>query len=414
MLNGVVRRPDFGSLRHRVLIASDSEESAEAIRGLLNDLGQLSVETRILDGQESDPLRGLAHAPDLLLLRVGASGLSALEALVSYPPAERPILVVIGDVSHHGFMRAAMQAGARDFLTEPVPKRELLATIERLASERRHAPAAERCQLTSFINGKGGSGATFLACNIAQLFAERSALKTVLLGLDMQFGTLPRYLDVHPKRCLLEALEVAGDLDGAAIGAYLSEHASGLQLLASSQEGALLPHDVTAESVEAILELLLGNFEQCVVDLPRRIEPSIAMVLERSDRIVLVLQQSVPSLHDASRMYELLTRELAIPAERVTVAVNRYRRAAEIELPDIQRYFAEGSVVCVANDYRSVTDSINMGVPIYEYARRSPVTSSLIELEQRLGGRADDRSISFFPKLRRTAEERWLKWQSQR
>lgn len=388
--------------RLRILIASDSKDAVEAIQGLIRGAHNLSAEGHIIELRSPEPLRCFEHAPDLLLLRVGADSQAALEALAGYSHSERPPLIVIGDANHPGCMRAAMQAGARDFLTEPVSRAELLEVIARLASEQKPSSASGQCRLTAFVNGKGGSGATFLACNVAHLFAELSGLKTVLLGLDTQFASLPRYLDLQPKRGLVEALEVAGDLDGAAVEAYLTRHDSGLALLAASQDKTLLQQDLMTERLETVLQLLFTSFERCVVDLPRRIEPFSALVLEQADQIVLVLQQSVPSLHDTARTYDLLVRHLAIPPERITIIVNRYRRAAAVELSDIQQYFGDRKVTCIPNDYRSVTESIDIGVPIYRHARRSPVTKALIQLENQLGGRATGGDKSFLPRLLRT------------
>ncbi len=222
------------------------------------------------------------------------------------------------------------------------------------------------------------------------------------MDLDTQFGSLPHYLDIQPKRGLLEALDVAADLDGAAIEAYLAQHESGLSLLASTHDSALLQQEMLTGQFDVLLELLRANFDHCVVDVPHALEPFGVHVLERADQIVLVAQQSVPSLHDATRMYDLMTHKLGVSPDRITVAVNRYYRAGAIELVDIQRQFAERPVTCIPNDFRSVAESINVGIPIHSYAKRSAVTKALGQLQSQLGGRATDNGKGFFPKLRLT------------
>src|SRR5690606_31397740 len=132
------------------------------------------------------------------------------------------------------------------------------------------------------------------------------------------------------------------------------------------------------------------------------IEPFAAVVLERADQIVLVIQQSVPSLHDGTRMYDFLTRTLAVPSDRISIAVNRYHKAASIELGDIENAFPGRPLTCLPNDYRAVAESINMGIPVYQYARRSPVTKALLKLEKELGGRAAEAGKGFLTSLRRT------------
>jgi pilus assembly protein CpaE len=138
-------------------------------------------------------------------------------------------------------MRTAMRLGARDFLPEPVVHDELLAAIARVAAEQvRERGDRDQGQIVAFINAKGGSGATFLACNVAYLFAGVSELKTVLVDLDLQFGALPQYLDIQPKRSMLEALDVADELDDMAIHAYLTRHETGLAVLGGLSDYSML------------------------------------------------------------------------------------------------------------------------------------------------------------------------------
>ncbi len=96
-------------------------------------------------------------------------------------------------------MRMAMKAGARDFLTEPVDQKELINMLLQLESEKRQTAISEKGTLTAFINAKGGSGASVLACNVAHMMQERSQQEVILMDLDMQFGALAQYLDLKPR-----------------------------------------------------------------------------------------------------------------------------------------------------------------------------------------------------------------------
>jgi pilus assembly protein CpaE len=391
-------------IRDEVLIVSRSEIAAEAVRDVLDDAHDLAVSTHVIDPEETDPLRGVQRLPDLLLVRVDAGSADDLEALGRISADKRPSLIVIGAAANTECMRVAMRIGARDFLIEPLAKGEVLAAIKRVTTERRaRQRAAEQCKTIAFLNAKGGSGATFLACNIAHLFAAASNLKTALLDFDLQFGTLPQYLDIRPRSGLLEAIEVAHELDTVAIDGYLTKHKSGLAVLAALPDSGLTQPESLAEGFEAVLKLLKGNFERLVIDLPNRIEPLSALVLERADKVVLVLQQTVPSLHNAARMLDILTRTLSLPMTHVEIVVNRYRKNAAVELADIRQTLKGKEPICIPNDYAAVTESIDMGVPMYEHTRRSATTKALQKLEQDLGGvTAAVTTKGFLPRLLRT------------
>jgi pilus assembly protein CpaE len=388
--------------KRQILIASRSLQATSAVHALIDNSDWLSIETRVIDDRQRDPLHGLASHPDVVLFRINGNSVRELDELAPYFGGDRPPLIVVGDAGHPECMRAAMRAGARDFLTQPVSRAELLTTIARVADENTQAKRHSGGRITALVNAKGGSGATFIACSIAHLFAGPSKIRTVLMDLDLQAAALPRYLDIEPKRSLLEAVEVASDLDGTAIEAYLTKHASGLAVLSGLRDGAMLQQDRMLDRFDRVLNLLVETFERLIIDVPRQLDPFNARVLERSHQIVLVLQQSVPSLHEAARMYELITRNLAIARGQITILVNRYHKKAPVELSAIEQSFGDSPTICIPNDYDAVTESINLGVPIHEQARRSSVTKALLHLQKELGGGEPAATKRlFFPMLRR-------------
>jgi pilus assembly protein CpaE len=141
-----------------------------------------------------------------------------------------------------------------------------------------------------------------------------------------------------------------------------------------------------------------------VIDLPNHIDALSAAALERADTVVVVLQQTVPSLHNAVRMFDLLTRGLGVPLTHIEVVVNRYRKNAAVEIPDVRQALQGKEPTCVPNDYAAVTESIDMGVPIYDGARRSATTKALLKLEHALGGHVASVSSKggLLPRLLRT------------
>src|SRR4030095_4468786 len=134
--------------------------------------------------------------------------------------------------------------------------------------------------------------------------------ETLIVDLDMLFGSLPQYLDVQPKRGLLEALSVVRELDEVAIDAYLTRHASGLRVLARAADSNVANLDGSADRCALLLDMLKSRCQRLVFDVPRHLDPLCAMALERVDRVVLVMQQTLPSLRDATRLNEVVRDEL--------------------------------------------------------------------------------------------------------
>jgi pilus assembly protein CpaE len=372
--------------RSFILLASRSKDAIEKLGGHLVSHVEFAFTLRQLINGDVDPLSGLDTLPDVLVLRVTPNSTHELAALAQRAPDTRVPLIVIAAAQDPTLMRLAMQAGARDFITEPVSANDFLSALQRVATEARSASSVASARMFAFINAKGGSGATFLAANVAHAMAAVSRFDTLVVDADLQFGTLPQYLDLLPKRGLLEALDAAGELDGVAADAFLTRHQSGLRVLARAQDSVVVDTEGLGERFAALMHVIKTRCHRVVFDVPRHLDVISAMALQSAERIVVVTQQTLPHLRDGTRLVEVLRRDFGIASDRIAVLVNRYRKDAAVDLADIQRALGDAEPFLVPNDFRPVNESIDAGVPVYEHARRSSVTRAIVEFASDLGG----------------------------
>jgi pilus assembly protein CpaE len=370
----------------RVLVASRHKPAVDALVKLVDEVEGVETFVRHVSNGHADPLHGLEQAPDVLILRLGESWRLELDALEKRSAVRGPRVLIVAPSDEPEIMRRAMRAGARDFLFEPVNASELAQALSRALKDYGDATPGGESQLFAFINAKGGSGATTLACNVAHLMAI-DEFATALVDLDLQFGTLPAYLDLQPKHDLLGALRPGGELDAIALNAYVAAHPSGLKVLGSRAQGMAIGGEIDDDRLEVLLDLLQSGYERVVVDLPRQLDSVMASVAGRADRIVVVAQQSFTNLRDAARLLGVLRKDLAIPEERLLLVVNRYDKKSPVGLTDIRNALHVDEPVLIPNDFRNVTSSINAGTPLYELARAAPVTKALKSLQTQLGGR---------------------------
>ena len=92
----------------------------------------------------------------------------------------------------------------------------------------------------------------------------------------------------------------------------------------------------TGENLLKLLQVAAQGYDHVVIDLPRQIDPLTTTVLDFADIICVVMHQSLPHVRDARRLIGILTGELAIPANRIKVVVNRYQAEAAVGLKDIK------------------------------------------------------------------------------
>ena len=124
--------------RARILIADDQPANVHLLERLLNGAGYMHIASTT-DACQILPLFG-EFRPDLLLLDLlmpkldGFTIMQQLQPLVSQGPYF-PILVLTADVTPET-RRRALAAGARDFLTKPLDRTEVLLRIQNLLETR--------------------------------------------------------------------------------------------------------------------------------------------------------------------------------------------------------------------------------------------------------------------------------------
>ena len=364
----------------KVLIASRSKVSVNRLSECLSTQPEFVVTTKLLGNGHADPLHGVSETPDLLLLHHGPYH-SELEFLAEPDQRNHLPLIVCGPGDNPESMRLAMQAGARDYLPETAPKSDLVTSLLRIREEYSRTGTSAVGKLIVVINGKGGSGSSFLATNLAHGFVADDDKQVTLFDLDIQFGGLCRYLDITPKIGILEALEVAKQMDDVSAEAYTCEHSSGLRLLAAPSKRLVLPNEIPIEDLDALLKVFLSHNDYVVADSPNRLDAVTEFFLERADKIVLVVQQSLPNIHDAARMLQLLTSEIAIPESRIGVVVNRFSKNALIELSDIRKALRQDTLITIPNQYKIAAESINSGIPVADISKNAPVTRGIRKLQ---------------------------------
>jgi pilus assembly protein CpaE len=365
----VSRRKDMLDYLEQILRAADF-----APRRQLNSNGHV------------DPLHGSDALPDVVVLHLSQLWREELEAIAARPPERRPALIVVGAASDVNVMRLAMQVGARDLLPDPLVKADLLEAIQRTRQEQRRPVKAAPGTIAVFMNAKGGCGATLLACNVAHVFAAKSKQRTALLDLDLQFGAAPLYLDLYPKRGIAQALDNLTGLDEVALEGYFTKHASGLNVLSHGADEPLAPMKISTAAVNQLLDVTLRSHEHVVVDMPRCVDTVTTAVMQRANHIVLVVQQSVTAVRDGTRLVQWLRSDVGVGKDQLCVVINRYEKSAAVTVTDIQKSLACNDPTLVPNDFASVSECINSGTALLDYARNSTITRAVMTLETRLGG----------------------------
>jgi pilus assembly protein CpaE len=317
--------------------------------------------------------------------------LIALEALANARPEIEYLLIAAGLTPEK--LMSAMRAGFREVLPAPATAEAVLAAARR--TQRKHAPSAaagvaappREGEVIGFVSCKGGSGATFVAANVAHLLARNGEARVALLDLNLQFGDAALF--VTNERSASNVAEVARNfhrLDRELLQSAMTQAGQGLWVLPAPDDPAQAG-DVTPEHVEAIVALARTMFDHVVVDVGRTLSAVSLSALDVCERIYVVLQLTLPFIRDGRRLRDVF-RSLEYPSSKVRWIVNRHQKGGDISLDDLKRTLGVAELLTLPNLYDVVASSVNQGIPVDRLAPNSPITRALKELARSIAPEA--------------------------
>ncbi|HEV2530976.1 hypothetical protein [Phenylobacterium sp.] len=294
--------------RH-VLVAAVDGEVVAAVGGALQGLRNLSLEIARPDG--GGGLWAKAARASAVILEVDARSNGALTFVKRLAGSARDgRLIVVARSASGEDVRALFRAGASDVLTGSLTAETLrasLAEVLQAESGAQQEPGA----VISVIKGGGGAGATTLALNLAALLAQgddkrrRPGRSAAVLDFDLQFGDSDLALDLQARSSILDLLRASERVDPKFLEGVMTEHASGLKLLAPPP--SVLPLDaLNTDFAVELVDYAAQLFQRTIIDLPAAWTDWTLPVLARSDLVVLVTPPTVPGAVGARRMLDAL------------------------------------------------------------------------------------------------------------
>src|SRR5690606_4577637 len=220
-----------------------------------------------------------------------------------------------------------------------------------------------------------------VACSLAQ-DPERSV---ALVDLDLCLGDCDVFLDTIPDYTLVDVAQNVTRPDFSLLKRSLTKHASGLYLLPRpvQMEDVQL---VTPENLQRVIGLLKATFSHLVIDLSKGYTPNDMVAMGAATHVVLVTQMDLPCLRNVVRLMMSFS-EMHDLADKVKIVVNRVGLGdGQISTKKAQETIGREIFWQIPNDYRTMVETRNNGVPLYEQAPKAAITQSIKQLAESLSG----------------------------
>jgi pilus assembly protein CpaE len=387
----------------QVIIVDDIAETRENIRKLLQFESDIEVVGVASTGEEGIDL-AKEVSPDVILMDINMpdmDGITATETIRKEVPfVQIVILSVQGDPN---YMRRAMLAGARDFLTKPPMVDELISAIRRagkmaheekaksgshyksgdsasgLATRVSSAPSGEVILLYS---PKGGVGCTTIATNLAVALHNEETPVVIVDG-NMQFGDVAVMLNERSRNSIIDLAPRSDELDPDIVDNVLITHnVSGVKILTapSRPEHA---ENVTGEQFSQIINYLRQLYSYVIVDTSSSLTDVVLGAIDTSTLVLLVVTQDIPSINN-SRLFLDLADVLGVNRKNLVFIMNRYDKRIAITPDKVGENLHQEILCVIPSDERTVVPSVNRGVPFALNAkgRQNQVTRSIFELAE--------------------------------
>jgi pilus assembly protein CpaE len=392
----------------RVLIVDDIAETRENIRKLLQFEADFEIVGAARNGYEGIELAKELQ-PDVILMDINMpdiDGITATETIRGEVPNAQIVILTVQDDPN--YMRRAMLAGARDFLTKPPSVDEMLAAIRRagdLAHEEKSKAKTvfpvnpgngsvpvgmlRAGKIVSVYSPKGGVGTTTLAVNLA-VALQKDETPVVLVDGNMEFGDVSVFLNQKAKNSIVDLAPRANELDPDVVEEVTSLHAeSGIKILTAPSRPEFA-ESVTGEQFARVLDFLRNLYSYVLVDCSSSLSDVTLAAIDTSDLIILVTTQEIPAIKD-TRLFLDLLQPLKISRERLLFVMNKYDKRIGIKPQKVSDNFKQEIKVVVPFEEKVVLPSINRGVPFMMGVKSKSITRSFVSLTEAVRERLSDR-----------------------
>jgi pilus assembly protein CpaE len=332
--------------------------------------------------------------PNVIILETeaGTDILAGLDQLATVCDAGTRV-VVIGRINDVAPYRELVRRGVNDYVIGPVDTLGMVRTICSLFSA---SEAITVGRIVAVVGAKGGVGASTVAHNVAWAIARDLALDSVVIDLDLAFGTAGLDYNKDPVQGIANAVFSPERPDSAFIDRLLSKCTDNLSLLAAPATLERV-YDLGEQAFDAIFDTLRMTTPCIVLDIPHQWSGWAKRALVGADDILIVAEPDLANLRNTKNMLSVL--KASRPNDRPPLyCLNQVGmpKRPEISPREFAKAIESQLIAAIPFDSRMFGAAANNGQMIAEMAARHRTTEMFLQIAQRLTGRAETKKRRSF------------------
>ncbi|MGL4242813.1 MAG: AAA family ATPase [Beijerinckiaceae bacterium] len=309
-----------------------------------NDRRMAKAMLRIQDGGVAACLEAYRGAPTPNIIIIEANSdrhglLASLDELARYCD-EGTRVIVVGLTNDVMLYRELMRRGVSEYLIAPVGVMDMIGALSAIYAS---PEAGVVGRSIAVMGAKGGVGASTIAHNLAFCISETYEAATVLVDLDLPFGTAGLDFNQDPSQGIADAIFAPDRLDANLVDRLLSKCTDHLSIMAAP---ATLDraYDLRETDVDGVADILRGTTPYVVYDVPHLWTAWSRRALISADDVVLVCSPDLANLRNAKTILDvvrqarpndnrpaLVLNTVGMP-KRPEIGIAEFVKALEIDL----------------------------------------------------------------------------------
>ncbi len=276
----------------------------EAISSASSDRRMQKAHVKVHMGGASAAVEAFRQAPtpNVVVLEFQSDRgaiLGSLDQLASVCDSGTKVLV-IGHVNDVVLYREMIRRGVSEYLIAPISVLDFVRATSGLFTV---AGAEPLGRTVAVLGAKGGVGASTIAHNIGWAIARNLQAQTVIVDLDIAFGTAGLDFNQDPPQGIAEAIFAPDRLDANLVDRLLSKCSDHLSLLAAP---AMLERttDLTETALDGLIDILRTSVPTIILDVPHVWTAWSRRLIVSSDEVVIVATPDLASLRNTKNLFD--------------------------------------------------------------------------------------------------------------
>ncbi len=370
-----------------VIVIDQDESSRRLAKELFKKIPNAKITAEAIDlGRGYELVK--KHEPTIVILDLFPSLEHALklseELTRNFPDTT---VVVTSSQTDPDVIIKAMRSGAREFLSKPLKKDELVSAVKNVVrwKSQKTTEGGPAGRILTVFGVKGGIGTTTIATNLAVTLSMNNQKSVILVDLNLQLGNAALFLDIKPKYSIVDVAKSVDEIAPNVLKDVLPKHSSGVRLLArpSRIEEA---ESISVSQIDQIIALLKSVFDYIIIDTNDVLDDFTLKAIDESDSTLMVSTLDLPSIFSASRCLDVF-RRMGYGQDKIQLVINRCDPNNGFAFEDMKKFLKFPVFWHIPNqDYSTVINSINKGIPISTVSKRSKVSQRFRKLATQLNG----------------------------